>query len=192
MLQSDRGITYATTVPEDRVSSRANGGAPDYDGPPLVSFEKRIADGLASSSAITITVNVLGRNITARITNLRERPLGKPRHQFRAGILAQRFPGAPHTDLATLTYPGGGSLAEETAVLETVERGVSGGDRGSGEGRDRGGRRHRPQSRAGDPRRQRVTLVAAVLVLGGALAAGHRYRVYDAVISRRSARRAAG
>jgi putative ABC transport system permease protein len=27
-----------------------------------------------------------------------------------------------------------------------------------------------------------VTLVAAVLVLGGALAAGHRHRVYDAVI----------
>jgi putative ABC transport system permease protein len=27
-----------------------------------------------------------------------------------------------------------------------------------------------------------ITLVAAVLVLGGALAAGHRYRVYDAVV----------
>ena len=27
-----------------------------------------------------------------------------------------------------------------------------------------------------------VTLIAAVLVLGGALAAGHRYRVYDAVV----------
>ncbi len=27
-----------------------------------------------------------------------------------------------------------------------------------------------------------VTLLAAVLVLGGALAAGHRHRVYDAVI----------
>ena len=27
-----------------------------------------------------------------------------------------------------------------------------------------------------------ITLLAAALVLGGALAAGHRYRVYDAVI----------
>ncbi len=27
-----------------------------------------------------------------------------------------------------------------------------------------------------------VTLIAAVLVLGGALAAGHRHRVYDAVV----------
>ena len=34
----------------------------------------------------------------------------------------------------------------------------------------------------GGARRERVTLLVAVLVLGGALAAGHRHRVYDAVV----------
>ena len=35
-------------------------------GPPLVSFEKKIADGLGLKIGDPVTVNVLGRNITAR------------------------------------------------------------------------------------------------------------------------------
>ena len=57
------------------------------------------------------------------------------------------------------------------------------GHHGAGQGRARRRRRAGRQSRARrSARRQRVTLLAAVLVLGGALAAGHRHRVYDAVI----------
>ena len=37
-----------------------------------------------------------------------------------------------------------------------------------------------------------VTLISAILVLGGALAAGHRHRVYDAVILKTSAPPAPG
>ena len=43
----------------------------DYSGPPAVSFEKQIADGLGLKVGDEITVNVLGRNFTARIANLR-------------------------------------------------------------------------------------------------------------------------
>jgi putative ABC transport system permease protein len=90
--------------------------------------------------------------------------------------------GAPHTHLATLTFDGGGTAEQEGAIVRAVAqsfpmvstvrvkdaldaiaaivanlllaiRGASG-----------------------------LTLVSAALVLGGALAAGHRFRVYDAVI----------
>ena len=37
------------------------------------------------------------------------------------------FAGAPHTDIATLTYPGGGTLAQETALLQGGQRRLSGG-----------------------------------------------------------------
>ena len=72
VLQSDRGLTYTGEVPEGLArSSRANGGAPTIAGPPLVSLEKKIADGLKLKIGDEIVVNVLGRDIPAKIANLR-------------------------------------------------------------------------------------------------------------------------
>jgi putative ABC transport system permease protein len=92
------------------------------------------------------------------------------------------FDGAPHTHLATLTYPGGGTVAEETAVIRAVAKDypmvttVRVKDALDAIGAIianlvvaiRGA--------------SALTLLVAALVLGGALAAGHRHRVYDAVI----------
>ena len=64
----------------------------DYSGPPLLSMEKRIADGLGLKVGDTLTVNVLGRNISARIANLRSVDWQTPRHQFRAGLFAEHLP----------------------------------------------------------------------------------------------------
>ena len=65
VLQSDRGITYAGEIPDGSRLVEGKWWGPDYDGPPLVSFEKRIADGLGLKLGDPVTVNVLGRNITA-------------------------------------------------------------------------------------------------------------------------------
>ena len=69
----------------------------DYQGPPLVSFEKKIADGLKLKVGDPVVVNVLGRNIDARVANLRTRRLAEPRHQFRAGVLARDVYAARRT-----------------------------------------------------------------------------------------------
>ena len=45
---------------------------PGYAGEPLVSFEADMAGKLGLKLGDTVTVNALGRNITARIANLRE------------------------------------------------------------------------------------------------------------------------
>ena len=92
------------------------------------------------------------------------------------------FRGAPHTHLATLAYPGGSTPAEEASVLRAVAKEfpmvttVRVKDALDAVGSlianlvlaIRGA--------------SAITLIAAALVLGGALAAGHRHRVYDAVI----------
>ena len=44
----------------------------DYEGEPLVSFEADIAKTLGLAIGDRVTVNVIGRNITARIANLRK------------------------------------------------------------------------------------------------------------------------
>ena len=68
----------------------------------------------------TITVNVLGRNITARIANLRAVDWQNLGINFVLVFSPGAFSGAPHTDIATLTFAGGGTAAEETALIKAL------------------------------------------------------------------------
>ncbi|HEY4746904.1 MAG TPA: hypothetical protein VIH38_05045, partial [Steroidobacteraceae bacterium] len=70
-LQSDRGITYGDEVPAGSRLVAGQWWKPDYRGPPLVSLEKRIADGVGLALGDQVTVNVLGRNLVATVANLR-------------------------------------------------------------------------------------------------------------------------
>jgi putative ABC transport system permease protein len=74
VLTGDRGLTYSATVPEGTSVVSGTWWPADYAGPPLVSFEAEIAKGLGLKVGDAVTVNVLGRNVTASIANLREKP----------------------------------------------------------------------------------------------------------------------
>ncbi len=93
MLQSDRGLTYTGELPKGSKVVEGEWWSADYSGPPLVSMEKKIADGLGLKLGDEIVVNVLGRDIPAKIGNLRTIDWQGHRHQFRAGVLAQRLQG---------------------------------------------------------------------------------------------------
>jgi putative ABC transport system permease protein len=181
-LQSDRGITYADEAPAGSHLVEGQWWKPDYRGLPLVSFEKRIADGLGLKLGDPVTVNVLGRNITAIVANLRSVDWQSLGINFVMVFSPNSFAGAPHTDIATLTFTGGATTAEEITLLRAVADAF-------------------PAVTAVRVREAldavgqivtnlalairgatALTLLVAVLVLGGALAAGHRHRVYDAVI----------
>ena len=72
VLQSDRGITYATDVPRgSRVVEGEWWRAGCQRAAAGLVRERSIADGLGLKIGDTVTVNVLGRNITARVANLR-------------------------------------------------------------------------------------------------------------------------
>ena len=71
MLQSDRGLTYTGEIPKGSKVVEGQWWGPNYDGPPLVSMDKKIADGLGLKVGDPIIVNVLGRDISASISNLR-------------------------------------------------------------------------------------------------------------------------
>ena len=172
---------------------------PDYDGPPLVSFEKRIADGLG------LKLGDAGHGQRARPQHHRDaspicaRSTGRASASISSWCSRRNtFRGAPHTQLATLTYPDGGTPAQEGAHHQrAVAERFPDGHHGAGEGRARGDRRAwSPIWCSASAAPARITLIAAALVLGGALAAGHRHRVYDAVIlktlgaTRRAAARA--
>ena len=182
VLQSDRGITYAAQMPLGSELVEGTWWDAGYDGPPLVSFEKRIADGLDLKIGEPVVVNVLGRNITARVANLRGVHWEDLGINFVMVFSPNTFAAAPHTHIATLTYPGGATAVQETAMLKAVSEAfpavttVRVKDAIEAVGNII---RNLVLAVRGA---SAVALVAAVLVLGGALAAGHRYRVYDAVV----------
>ena len=71
VLQSDRGLTYTGEIPKGSKVVEGQWWGAGYSGPPLVSMDKKIADGLGLKIGDQIVVNVLGRDIPATIGNLR-------------------------------------------------------------------------------------------------------------------------
>jgi putative ABC transport system permease protein len=181
-LQSDRGMTYTSKMPAGSRLVAGEWWGADYSGPPLVSLEKQIADGLDLKIGDDITVNVLGRNLTARIASLRAVDWNSLGINFVLVFSPTALRGAPHGEIATATFPAGGTVAEESALLKAVIDAVPG----------------VTAVRVKDAldavagvvmnlvlavrAASSITLISAIMVLGGALAAGHRHRVYDAVI----------
>ena len=72
MLQSDRGITYRERrAGAARAWSRASGGGRTTRARRWSRSRSKIADGLGLKIGDPVVVNVLGRNITATLANLR-------------------------------------------------------------------------------------------------------------------------
>ena len=91
-LQSDRGITYTAELPAGSRVVDGQWWAADYDGPPLVSFEKKIADGLGlKSRRFSDRQRARPQPHRAHRQSARGR-LAEPRHQFRAGVFARHVP----------------------------------------------------------------------------------------------------
>jgi putative ABC transport system permease protein len=182
VLQSDRGITYSDEVPPGSRVVEGQWWKPDDQGPPLVSFEKKVADGLGLKLGDTVQVNVLGRVLTARIANLRALDWQSLGINFVMVFSPGSFRGAPHTDIATLTYPGGSTGAQEIALLKAVAddfpsvTAVRVRDALDAVGQVV------TNLVLGLRGATALTLVVALLVLGGALASGHENRVHDAVV----------
>ena len=177
-LRSDRGLTYAATMPK---GSRLVAGAwwpPDYHGPPLVSFDAGLAQGMGLKVGDSLSVNLLGREITARIANLRAIDWQRLGINFALVFAPGTLEQAPQTHLAAVYLPRTG---EEGLVRRVTERfpNVS-----AIPVREALAAVDRVVGMIGDAVRAMalVTLAAGALVLGGAIAASHRRRVYDAVV----------
>ena len=97
------GLPMRRTFRKIRPCPKANGGRTDYGGKPLVSFSAEEAGELQLDVGDEITVNVLGRNITAEIASLRNVEWESLAINFVMVFSPNTFAGAPHSHLATLT-----------------------------------------------------------------------------------------
>jgi putative ABC transport system permease protein len=72
VLEGDRGITYASSLPEGSHLTKGKWWDASYQGEPLISLEEGAAHGLGLDIGDYVTLNVLGKNIRARISNIRQ------------------------------------------------------------------------------------------------------------------------
>jgi putative ABC transport system permease protein len=121
VLRGDRGITYSETIPENATLAAGQWWPKDYAGEPLVSFSAEEAGQIGLKLGDTVTVNVLGRNITARIASLRTVEWESLGINFVMVFSPNTFAGAPHSWLATLTMKDA-MPADESRVLNAVTR----------------------------------------------------------------------
>lgn len=182
VLDGDRGLTYADVLPEGSSLTEGRWWSPEEGAEPLVSFEAELARQLGLKLGDTVTVNVLGRDLSATIANLRRVEWKNLGINFVMVFSPGTFRGAPHSDLATLTLPGGTDPVVENRVLRAVARefpsasAVRVKDALDAVG-DLVGRLVLAIRGA-----SAVAVLASLFVLAGAIAAGHRARLYDAVV----------
>ncbi|MBC2805991.1 ABC transporter permease [Rhizobium ruizarguesonis] len=181
VLNGDRGITYAETLPENAALTEGKWWDKDYSGEPLVSFSSEEAHELGLKIGDKVTVNVLGRNITAKIANLRRVEWESLSINFVMVFSPNTFRGAPHAWLATLTDPSS-TPAEDAAILKTVTNTYP--TITSVRVKDAIDIVNQLVAQLATAIRAAasVALIASILVLAGALAAGNRARTHDAVV----------
>ena len=177
-LRGDRGLTYAATSPAGTEIVAGRWWPADYAGPPLVSFDATVAAALGIGVGDRLTVNVLGRDVQATIANLRRIDWSTLGLNFTLIFAPGVLEAAPHSFIATAKATGGAEGALEAAVTDRFPN-VS-----AIRVKDALEAANRILENIGLAVRltASVTLVAGLLVLVGAIAAGHRRRVYAAVV----------
>lgn len=177
-IRGDRALTYTATQPKGTKVVKGTWWPENYRGEPLISLDAGLARGFGVGIGDTLTLNILGRKVTAKISSLREIDWRSLRFDFAIIFSPGTLEGAPHTHIAAIKVPETGEDAVERAlsdkfanisairVREALEAaavilaGIGTAIRGAAS----------------------IAILAGALVLAGTVAAGHRRRIYDAVV----------
>ncbi|WP_029010821.1 ABC transporter permease [Azospirillum halopraeferens] len=179
VLQGDRGVTYAATLPEGSTVVAGSWWPEDYGGPPLVSIHTAVAQTLGLGPGDRLGVNIMGRTIEAEVANVRSADFSTLSINFTLVFAPGVLEAAPQTWIATVRA---GSPESEAAVQRAVLAAFP--NVTSVRVKDALDTVNVMLGHIGTAVRvtAAITLAAGTLVLAGAVAAGHRRRVYDAVV----------
>ena len=178
VLSSDRGFTWVRDMP---TASKITAGAwwpANYQGPPIVSIATDVAQAFDIGVGDTITVDILGREITATVANVRDIDWASFAMNFAITFAPGALDQAPATRIGTVIV----DPSAETPLIRKLAKNFP----------------HVTSVRVKDALTAAMTIVSAIgqavrlssslmivagaLVLAGGIATGHKRRVYDAVI----------
>ena len=178
ILAGDRGITYSAALPRHSTVTAGSWWPTDYAGPPLISIHQSVAEAFGIGPGATLSINILGRSIEATVANVRAADFSSMAINFTMVFAPGTLEGAPQTWVATVRATPDAETQVQRAVLQrfpniTMVRVQDALDTVS-----------EMLGHIGTAVRivAGITLAAGTLVLAGAVAAGHRRRVYDAVV----------
>ena len=177
-IRGDRALTYAAQKRADAEIIKGKWWPPDYKGPPIISLDSGLARGFGIDVGDTLSINVLGREVTATVTNLRKIDWRSLRFDFAIIFAPGTLDSAPHTYIAAIEVPESGENEVEAAATDQfpnisairvrdaleaaaqILAGVGGAVQGIAA----------------------LTVLAGVIVLAGSLAASRRQRTYESVV----------
>lgn len=180
VVRGDRGISYADALPAGTKIVAGQWWLQGYQGAPQISFAEEEATELGVGLGDTITVNILGREITATITSLRAVDFSNAGMGFVIVMNEAALASAPHSFIATVyaaptaearilravsnAYPNITAINVREAITQvsTVLDGIAAATRWGAA----------------------ATLLTGFLVLIGAAAAGEPARRYEAAVLR--------
>ncbi|MDP5085253.1 MAG: FtsX-like permease family protein [Yoonia sp.] len=178
VVQGDRGITYADAQPSGTEITAGAWWPVGYSGPPQISFAAEEAEEMGLQLGDTMTVNVLGRDITGEITSFRNVSWEDAGIGFVLAMNQGALAGAPHSWISTVyaaqsaeaailrdvatAYPNITAIRIRDAIDQVIELvgGISAATRYGA----------------------LITLVTGFLVLIGAAAAGERARTFESAV----------
>lgn len=178
VIQGDRGITYALEKPEGTEVTEGAWWDPKNQGEPQISFAAEEGAEMGLSLGDELTVNILGRDIVAKITSFREVDFSTAGIGFIMSMNPDALAGAPHSFISTVyaqdaaeasilrdmsqTYPNVTSIRVKDAISRFTEilTGIA----------------------AAITYGALATLITGGIVLIGAAAAGVHARTYEAAV----------
>lgn len=180
VIRSDRGFTYMAKLPDYSRLTEGEWWPENYQGPPIVSISTDVASAFGIGVGASLTVNILGRDITATVANVREIDWESFTMNFAVTFAPGTLEAMPAPHIATVIIDESEEVKMQTeiakafpnvtvvrvkealAAAEKMLRSAALAVRGSAS----------------------LALVAGVLVLAGGIAAAKRRHIYDAVVLR--------
>lgn len=182
VLNGDRGLTFAETLPESSKLTSGKWWAPNYEGPPLVSFAEDIAIGLGLKVGDKVVVNILGRNIEAEIANLRAVDWESLSINFVMVFSPNALKGAPFRLLATVVLPDATRAQVEGGLIQKISEAYPNVTAIRVRDAINAFKAIADQILTGIRAAGGLTLLVGAIVLAGAMATAHRRRIGDAQI----------
>ncbi|UKK84332.1 FtsX-like permease family protein [Sphingopyxis sp. BSN-002] len=178
VLRGDRGLTYSPTLPNGSELVGGKWWTADYKGPPLVSVEQEVAASLGLKLGDTLSVNVLGVEVQAKVASFRTVEWDNFGLNYVLVFSPGTFDAAPHNMVATVAvspkaevelarsipraFPSA-SLIQVRDVVSQVTTLLT-------------------QMSQAIAAAASIAILAGIAVLIGAIAASRERRVYDSVI----------
>jgi putative ABC transport system permease protein len=178
VLRGDRGLTYSPVLPSGSTLTGGQWWTADYQGPPLVSVEEKVAASLGLKVGDTLSVNVLGVEVQATVASFRAVEWDNFGLNYALVFSPGTFDAAPHNMVATVAVDAGAesglaravprafpsaSLIQVRDVVSQVTTLLT-------------------QMSQAIAAAASIAILAGIAVLIGAIAASRERRVYDSVI----------